>query len=203
MIGKSLVAIAASVGLVAAQEFLVQTGPFNLVLSSTVNKTLNGQILGACHAGAAVESLCLYTAVDDPSFYEFYFNTTAPPEQGETTLGLLTWNEVGNNFVYNEPLALITNPASNLAFPLIWPDESVQQTIAFTETDALGVLVSVDDTAKPPNVYPDGQAVLTERWVVCETYFQGYSYTALQWVLGDRKPQNPSCQAVTVKKVSV
>lgn len=201
MLAKTM-ALSTAVGIVAAQsDYLNQSAPFNLVLSSTVNTTLEGQKLGACHTGAAIESLCVYPGSFSDEFYTFYFNTsTTLPE---TPTGLLTWTLESGTIDFNEAVTLLYNTASNLAFPMIYPSSTSQQTFTFTDEDLLAVPAYVNDAIENPAPYETGVTYWDNRWVVCQTYWSGYSYTALQWVLGDQEPQNPSCVAVTVKRVFI
>ncbi|KAI3319657.1 hypothetical protein HD806DRAFT_508670 [Xylariaceae sp. AK1471] len=206
MCSQMLLFLATAYGLAVAQsDYPIQSAPFNLVLSSTVNSTLNGIKLAGCHAGALVEALCIdQPSVSTPEFQTLYFNTSTTPPLDPNTLvsGLLTRREPGNP-AYSESMALLNNPASNLAFPMIWPSNEMRSFIAFTTEDLLAVPASVNDAITPPGPYRTGTTFWNNRWQICQTYFQGYSYVALQWTLGDREPQNPSCQAVTVKRVFV
>ncbi|KAI1860479.1 hypothetical protein JX265_009878 [Neoarthrinium moseri] len=204
MFTKTL-ALLSALGLATAQSnYPFQSAPFNLVISSSINETLNGRKLGGCHSGAAVESLCLYDGAAQESFYTFYFNTTSDATDPDTLqTGLLTWNLPLGDGTFNEPMSFRYNPASNLAFPFIWPSYDDAQPVAFTTEDLLAVPAYVNDAIEPPTPYRGGVTFWNNRWVVCQTYWQGYSYTALQWVLGNQAPQNPSCDAVTVKRVFI
>ncbi|KAI0124047.1 hypothetical protein BJ170DRAFT_637991 [Xylariales sp. AK1849] len=194
--------LSAALGLAAAQNtYLNQSAPFNLVLSSTTNETLNGLKLGACHSGAGIESLCLYDGTD-LSFSSFYFNTSGPADPTTEQQGLLNWYLVGGNFVENEAVSFEYNTASNLAFPLLYPSADDAQPLAFTE-DLLAVPAYVDDSYGSPGPYRSSPTFWNNRWAICRTYYAGYTYTALQWVLGSSTPQNPSCDYVTVKRVYI
>ncbi|KAI2610836.1 uncharacterized protein GGS25DRAFT_529814 [Hypoxylon fragiforme] len=200
--------ILSTFGLASAQAtYLNQSAPFNLVLTSA-NSTFNGVKLQACHSGAAVESFCVGQTSSDPMFQTFFFNGSSEPPQDASHLptGLLTWTFTGGVPVFTSSTAMtfFYNQASNLAFPLIWPSQDNALPISFTEEDGLlAVGVNINDALSPPQPYEDYIAYLTGRWAICKTYWQGYGYEALQWVLGDQEPQNPSCQRVTVKRVWV
>ncbi|KAL7623817.1 hypothetical protein AAE478_005372 [Parahypoxylon ruwenzoriense] len=187
----------------AQSNYPDQSAPFNLVLSST-NKTLDGLKLAACHSGAAVESLCLDDSVRKPEFQTFFFNGSAEPPSEPAYLpsGLLTWTFTGGSppLTSSTALAFLYNEASNLAFPLIWPGDN-SQPVSFTDDELLAVAAAVNDAVSPPRPYENSATYLTDRWAICKTYWQGYGYVALQYVLGNREPQNPSCQSVTVKRV--
>ncbi|KAI1781241.1 hypothetical protein F4818DRAFT_398472 [Hypoxylon cercidicola] len=202
---RSILTMAAAFGLALAQtQYLNQSAPFNLVLSSE-NSTLDGLKLGACHSGAAVESLCVFANISTPQFLTFYLNGTAePPTQpGYLAAGLLTWMFTGGvpEFTQSTAMAFLYNEASNLAFPLIWPSADNSQPVSFTADGLLAVQASVDDTLSPPEPFENYVTYITDRWAICVTYWQGYDYTALQYVLGNQKPQNPSCELVKVRRV--
>ncbi|KAI2467771.1 hypothetical protein F4781DRAFT_400589 [Annulohypoxylon bovei var. microspora] len=199
--------LASAFGLALAQSnYPNQSAPFNLVLSSS-NSTLDGQKLAACHSGAAIESLCLDESVSTPEFQTFYFNGSAqaPTSPGFLPAGLITWTFTGGSppFTQNTAMAFFYNAASNLAFPLIWPSDDAAQPVAFTDAGLLAVGANTNDAVSPPKPFDNDITYLADRWAICVTYWQGYGYTALQYVMGDQKPQNPSCQYVSVKRVFV
>ncbi|KAI1396879.1 hypothetical protein F4819DRAFT_491095 [Hypoxylon fuscum] len=201
---RSILFLASVFGLALAQgDYSNQSAPFNLVLSSS-NSTLNGLKLAACHAGAAVESFCLDQSVQTPEFQTFFFNGSSSPPSDPNYLpaGLITWTFTGGQppLTSSTAMTFMYNPASNLAFPLIWPAEG-GQAVSFTEEGLLGIAANVNDAVSPPEPFENYVTYLTDRWAVCKTYWQGYGYTALQFVMGDQEPQNPSCQAVTVQRV--
>ncbi|XXG96942.1 hypothetical protein Hte_003233 [Hypoxylon texense] len=196
---------AAAFGLASAQtQYLNQSAPFNLVLSSE-NSTLDGLKLGACHSGAAVESFCVFANITTPQFLTFYLNGTGEPptNPGYLPAGLLTWTFTGGvpEFTQSTAMTFMYNEASNLAFPLIWPSSANAQPVSFTDEGLLAVQANIDDTLSPPEPFENYVTYLTDRWAVCTTYWQGYGYTALQYVLGNQKPQNPSCESVKVQRV--
>ncbi|KAI1766485.1 hypothetical protein GGR53DRAFT_486266 [Hypoxylon sp. FL1150] len=202
---RPIFTLAAVFGLASAQgTYPNQSAPFNLVVSSE-NSTLDGLQLGACHAGAAVESFCVFANITTPQFLTFYFNGSAEPPSDPAYLpaGLLTWTFTGGvpEFTSSTAMTFMYNTASNLAFPLIWPSADDAQAISFTDDGLLAVGANVDDTLSPPEPFENYVTYLTDRWAICKTYWQGYGYTALQYVLGDQKPQNPSCEYVKVQRV--
>ncbi|KAI1099644.1 hypothetical protein F4804DRAFT_321415 [Jackrogersella minutella] len=190
----------------AQSSYPNQSAPFNLVLSSS-NSSLNGLKLAACHSGASVESFCLDESVQTPEFQTFFFNASANPttSPGYLPSGLITWTFTGGTspFAENTAMTFFYNEASNLAFPLIWPSDVNAQPVSFTDEGLLGVGANINDAVSPPEPYENYITYFTDRWAICKTYWQGYGYTALQYVLGDQKPQNPSCQLVSVKRVFV
>ena len=78
---------------VLAQTYNNQSSPFLLKLVST-NQTLDGQYLGACHAGAAIETLCLIgndsTSINREAA-TFFWNYTLYDGRPSDT-GILIWN---------------------------------------------------------------------------------------------------------------
>ncbi|KAI1206232.1 uncharacterized protein F4807DRAFT_440404 [Annulohypoxylon truncatum] len=199
--------LATAFGLALAQSnYPNQSAPFNLVLQSS-NDTLNGQKLAACHSGALIESLCLDTSVSTPEFQTFYFNGSAqaPTTPGFLPSGLITWTFTGGSppLTTNTAMQFLYNAASNLAFPLIWPSTEGAQPVSFTDEGLLAVGANTNDAVSPPQPFENDIEYLADRWAICVTYWEGYGYTALQYVMGDKEPQNPSCQLVTIKRVYV
>ena len=74
--------------------------------------------------------------------------------------------------------------------------------VAFDENGLMNIQQYTDDTLEPGNEYLNGTRSLY-RWNICETYYTGYHYTALTWILGKHSAQNPTCQKVDVKRVFV
>ena len=212
---KFITAFLALAGVAAAQT--VQSKPFNLVLSSA-DKTLNGQILNACHTGAAIESLCVgYNGTD------FHFNTTKGSQaalKGFTPAGVLVWTlpscELSSPFrpqllialtsylffplaapiPESESMNFYVDPSTNVALPLFEPSYNAQY-VTFDSSNLMKIVVYLNDTKTPP---ADGDGRALDNWYVCETNFEGYTYETLAWALGTAKPQNPSCVKVSVER---
>jgi len=197
---SALALVAAVFTSTALAQYDNQSAPFNLVILSK-NSTINGSALLACHEGAAIEGLCpsysLHLGSAGASTYNFNTSSSdTTPSVNDT--GLLTYLLVGGNFQVSEPMQLSVNPTSNVAVPLFSPsDESTQ--VAFDAAGKLNIQGYIDDTTSPLGL---GVLKAYYRWYVCETYV-GYDYQTLGWVLGDKKPQNPSCQKVEVVRVFV
>ncbi|WPH03889.1 Hypothetical protein R9X50_00677200 [Acrodontium crateriforme] len=182
-------------GLAAAQT--VQSKPFNLIVENAQNKSINGLGFASCHEGAAIESLCL--GYDKATFY---LNTTQGGQSGVTgdgVPGVLNWNLKGSNFVESEGMSFFVDPSTNVALPLFEPAYQSQY-VAFDGKDLMNIQSYLDDTKSPPN---SEQARALYRWYVCNSNFEGYVYQTLNWVLGNGKPQNPSCQKVDIKRVFI
>ncbi|KAK4087937.1 hypothetical protein PCL_06652 [Purpureocillium lilacinum] len=184
-------------GLAAAQD--VQSKPFNLVLQSS-DKSLNGQQLAACHSGAAIESLCLAGSSGAKFFLNTTQGSTSPLKQYDPA-GVLIWNLPigGDGGVESEPMSFYTDPSTNVALPLFEPGYGRQYVAAESKTGRLAVLSYLDDSHTPPT----GDKVRAlSNWYVCQSYYTGYQYRTLNWVLGNgsQKPQNPSCVKVEVQR---
>lgn len=213
----SLACLSALAGFAFAQND-VQSKPFQLTLCTDDDKSLNGKTLSACHTGAAIESLCL---TEGPGS-KFRFNTTKGQEaeaKGYTASGKLVWDLVFSkstpsisrsreipNLIFplaaggkvSEPMYLSVEPSTNVALPLFTPSDTDIQYVAFDKkTEAMRIFSYLDDTKKPPK---STGAKALNRWYVCSTNYSGYQYKTLTWVLGNGKPQNPSCKKVDVKR---
>ena len=187
-------------------QYYNQSKPFHLVVVSK-NQTINGDTLSACHTGAAIESLCLSNSisVSKPNPIApatFYFNTSDSVVTPNATLGapgIVTY--VLNSIPpIPESLGLYPSFSSNVALPLLWPGDTEATTMAFDKNDLLNIQDYVDDKVNPP---VSGDYTAYYRWYSCSTYWQGYSYVTLSWVLGEGKPQNPSCVKIDVKRVFI
>ena len=198
-----IVGALALAGSQVSAQFLNQTAPFSLVLTSD-NTTINGSSLTLvpCHEGAAIEGLCiggpLSGAPSVPaSTFTFNFSSEATIDPTIGVVGLLTYELQGGNFNVSSPMELAYNPASNVAVPLLTPSENGQE-VAFDSEGKLAIAQYIDDTLAPAaNPY---NPKLLYRWSVCTTY-EGYTYTTLGWTLGKDAPQNPTCQEVDVVRV--
>lgn len=195
MFRSAVLSLAALVGLAAADcYYCTQQGPFKLQIESA-NATLNGQQFASCHSGAAIETLCVGYQGSD-----YYYNTTATPPTGDyPQQGLITWNLTYNtNQTESEPLTLQYSPFSNVAVPVLEPTEYNDAYFSFTSDGYLAIAQSIDDTVVPAAYVSPPK--LVQNWYVCQTYYGGYRYTTLAWVVGVDAPQNPSCQKVSVKR---
>jgi len=191
-----LLALAAS----ATAQYTNQSAPFYLVLLSS-NTTINGTALTACHEGAAIEGLCVGTALTSTSV-TYNFNTsisdvTYDPSIGEA--GYVTYSLVGGNFVESETMILYYTPTTNVALPLFEPVEADEDgiAVAFDEEGKMNIQGYENDTTFPVT---EGTTAYY-RWWVCETYYEGYTYQTLAWVMGVSEPENPTCVKVDVLQV--
>lgn len=78
----------------AVSAQIIQSRPFSIRLNSE-DKSVDGQYVGACHSGAAIESLCLSSRP-----VTMHFNTTT--NETDAT-GLLTWYLPGSAYILNPP----------------------------------------------------------------------------------------------------
>lgn len=181
-----------------------QSAPFHLVLVSE-DKKIDGDTLSTCHEGAAIESLCLSNSItgSKPNPFPaevFTFNTSDQVVTPNATLGApgwLTWKLIAGELEIPESLTLQIDPTTNVAHPQFFPGSLDATVLAFDTNNSLNIQGYVDDTQNPP-VAGDFRAYY--RWYACLTYYLGYQYQTVNWVLGEGKPQNPSCVKVDVKR---
>lgn len=148
-------ALALTATLASAQEYNTSK-PFTLKLTSS-NSTINGQFLDACHAGAAIEELCLAGTNGTANAYNtFALNTTDNSgysgEEYET--GVLVWTLEGANF--NESEGLVFNPSlsSNVVAPEFEPSYS-NDYVGFDDDDNMFIYSSYyDESEFTAGVYP-------------------------------------------------
>ncbi|KAJ4165222.1 hypothetical protein LMH87_006863 [Akanthomyces muscarius] len=176
--------ILASAMAVSAQD--IQSKPFNIQLTSD-DSTVNDKYIGACHSGAAIESLCL---TDRP--VTMHLNSTS--EQNLDN-GLLTWL-LPSNLPVDSAMHLVADPSSNVAQAVFYPGPSDGQYVQFTD-DKLALFSGIDDTKVPIEA---GTPKPIENWYICDSYYSSYRYKTLSWVYGKAGPQNPTCVKVTVKR---
>ncbi|EGO58266.1 hypothetical protein NEUTE1DRAFT_63973 [Neurospora tetrasperma FGSC 2508] len=184
-----------------------QDGPFNLKLKSD-DSSLDGKYLYACHAGAAIESLCL-GSTESPagsSSASFYYNYTVN-DNVPSNSGLLIWNLQANGqdgvITVSSPLSFNYDPGSNVATTLFMPSTSPSLNVAFDNEDQLFVPTYTDDSKYVPGQYPQNTgAIALQNWQACWAQVGGYYYNVLAWVTSGA-PKNPTCKAVKVAKVAV
>jgi hypothetical protein len=226
---KSLLSalFALTLSVVSAQEYNT-SAPFTLKLESD-NADINGQYLGACHAGAALEQLCLSGTDGTPVNYNtFTLNVTSSSTGFET--GPLVWNLQGDSFNVSSGLAFIQNLHSNVAVPWFTPSPS-NDYVGFDADNKLFIYsATYDESAFVAGEYPAGQPTVPTyqvsvalspwpgcfvlvclwdhmadlvlfQWYACYTY-TGYYYHALAWATSG-KPINPTCEAVNVTRTFV
>ncbi|KIW00351.1 uncharacterized protein PV09_08063 [Verruconis gallopava] len=203
MLSRSLLAGATLVSaFVSAQTYPNQTAPFSLKIVSADNATLNGASLFACHEGAAIEGLCnagqITTVPTDASLFTFNYSAASTVENADAgATGYLTYLLQASGVNVSEPLELTMLESSNVAHPIFSPSE-VGTAVAFDSKNLLNIQSYIDDTVTPPVA---GAFKAYYRWYICMTYFGGYTYQTLNWVLGSYPPQNPSCQKVDIQRV--
>ncbi|KAI5360511.1 hypothetical protein Slin14017_G086860 [Septoria linicola] len=195
---KSIIASAAALlsitSSVSAQT--TQSKPFTLEIQSS-NKTLNGKALTSCHEGAALEGLCIGNA---PS-QAYQFNTTDGQIVTNKDLGksgVLTYELQGNNFESSQGMGFIYNPSTNVAHAQFGTYQTAQ--IGFDKSNKLYVPSYYDDTVSPPK---QGTETALYHWYICNYAYAAYGYETLNFVTGNGKPQNPSCQKVDVVRKAV
>ncbi|KAK0621452.1 hypothetical protein B0T17DRAFT_508801 [Bombardia bombarda] len=201
-----LATLLASSAAVLAQDYN-QTDPFFLKVTSPTNADVDGTFLYSCHAGAAIQTLCLGTKDTPTSLVSagFFYNYTVYDGQAASS-GLLVWNlpytsgETGEPATVSLPLNLNYNPGSNVASTLLQPGyDSVS--VAFAGSN-LVIPSYIDDSTfvagQRPNI--TGATTPLTQWYACWVYVGSYYYNALAWVTNGA-PHNPTCQAVSVVRV--
>ncbi|KAF1966432.1 hypothetical protein BU23DRAFT_603560 [Bimuria novae-zelandiae CBS 107.79] len=199
---KSTFVLAAFASGALAQIYNQSSVPFRLFLKSD-NETLNGQSLGACHQGAAIEGLCPsgHTREDGAEDYNtFYQQTALEPVYNlpdNDTYGPLVWNlTVNGGEIVPSYMTMDPYIDSNIVNPTFGPGNSSFTSVAFTAGGCMYNPVWLDDTVSPP-VFLD-EAKKVENWYTCLTR-TNYLYVTLSWKIGlTGEPQNPSCERALV-----
>jgi hypothetical protein len=199
-----LVSVLTAITLRVTAQFTNQSAPFHLILHSD-NKTYNNLALFPCHEGAGIEALC--PGPFAPSSSVFRFNTSSNEIKSNSSLGeqgLLTWDLSvnGGDLNISQSMNLYYDPITNVAVPMFEFGYQVTY-VAFDDQSRMNIQSYIDDTKFPPrpNENPYGPLKAYYRWYVCETYYIGYLYKTLAWVLGSHSPENPTCVRVTVTRV--
>ncbi|ROW12067.1 hypothetical protein VMCG_00497 [Cytospora schulzeri] len=189
-----------TVSSVSAQEYNT-SAPFVLKLDSTV-ANISGQYLSACHAGAAIEQLCLAGSDIPANNYGTYtLNVSLASSSDETyETGPLVWILPTSTLNVSSGLVFSHDLTSNIAVPLFEPSSSTDY-VGFDEDDKLFIYSSYyDQSTFVSGIYPTQVApVPLYQWYACYTYNLGYYYNALAWVTSG-KPDNPTCTAVNVTR---
>ncbi|EJP68457.1 hypothetical protein CRV24_004301 [Beauveria bassiana] len=186
-------------GLAAADD--IQSKPFKLILDSADGR-INGKSISSCHSGAAIEALCIGGSTND-AYQTYYLNTTegsTSPVEGYGPSGKLVWNIPLQGTTESEAMQFFYEPYTNIAHPLFEPSY-VATYVAFGDKDnELAIFSYIDDTVSPPKT---GEFKALKQWYACITDYSGYRYQSLNWVVGNGKPQNPSCIKTEVKRVFI
>ncbi|KAK4499167.1 hypothetical protein PRZ48_009679 [Zasmidium cellare] len=213
---SAIISTAAALSLASGSlaQTYTQSRPFKLVVQST-DKSVNNKILEACHEGAGIEGLCVENSEKLTSYNTYVFNTTSGTVVSDQNLGptgLLIYElqadktngEKTPSSQYSpsnlttlpesEPMQFFSDPSTNVALPLFEPTQTGQQ-VGFDKQNKLHVQSSLNDTVDPPT---STKVRGLYRWYVCKTNFEGYVYETLAWVLGNGKPENPTCKKVDV-----
>ncbi|KAG6365117.1 hypothetical protein INS49_006724 [Diaporthe citri] len=191
--------LALTLSVVSAQEYNT-SAPFTLKLESD-NEDLNGQFLGACHAGAAIEQLCLSGTDGTPVNYNtFTLNVTSGSTDFET--GPLVWILRGADFNLSSGLSFSQNLHSNVAVPTFTPSPSYDY-VGFDADNKLFIYSGpYDESTFVAGEYPVGAPSVPQyQWYACYTY-TGYYYHALAWATTG-EPINPTCEEVNVTRTFV
>lgn len=199
LLALSILAIAATC------QFTTQSDRFGLLVVSD-NSTINGTLLGACHEGAAIQGLCITSATPvapQSNYTSFYHNISAanPTYNVSDSPGPIIYKwTAGGNLAVQSSLRLIFSPGSNVAVPIFSPGTTDTGYFSFDACNNLYIQRNLDDTVIPPR-YLETPAK-DQNWYICLTRY-AYLYETLAWRAGGGSPQNPSCQKVTIKRVTI
>lgn len=145
-------AIALAASLASAQDFNTSL-PFTLTLSSD-DGDIDGQLLGACHAGAAIEELCLAGTNDTATSYNTFTHNTTDSSGSTYPVGPLAWLLQGSGFSVSSGLAFNALLDSNVITPAFYPGPSTDY-VGFDDDDQLFVYSGYyDESTFEPGVYP-------------------------------------------------
>lgn len=153
----ALLAALGSFSLQASAQDYNTSAPFVLQLSSD-NDTISGQVLGACHSGAAIEQLCLAGNDTTPASYNtFYLNVSANANvpEGQYETGMLVWILQGSGFNLSEPLTFTARTLdTNVVSPQFQPVNQ-GSLLGFDDEDKLFMYSgNYDDTTFVPYESP-------------------------------------------------
>jgi len=198
---KTLATLLATTATTAYAFNYTLSKPFNLILVSE-NATLSGQYLSPCHWHVLTEGLCPTTQIEEPNVAiraSFNHNYTAPYENlPNVTEGSLTW-VLGAGESTQVPMTLqIRNTLfTNVALPMLNGFADYGVFVSFDENGLLYMSGTADDRVVPID---DSVVKRYYRWFVCNTLYNSYRYQTLVWVLGEAKPENPTCIKVEVRR---
>ncbi|KAJ9155053.1 hypothetical protein NKR23_g2266 [Pleurostoma richardsiae] len=198
VISATLLALAASA---AAQRYNT-SAPFALKIESA-NATLDGVYLSSCHAGAAIEELCLAGTTAPGSYGTYYHNTTADLDVEGFHTGPLFWNLPANvdGVLQNvsSGLSFLYRPFGSVALPLLQPG-SGEINVGFDADAKLFISNDLIESTFTDSSYPNYTAPFpVYQWFACFNYNLGYYYQSLGWATTG-VATNPTCQPVNVTR---
>lgn len=200
----SLVALGASTVLAQQDQ---QTGPFALRLSAS-SSSLDGQYLVACHAGAAIEALCLLGSDEfttDEGYTSFYLNTSSG-----SSYGSLLWNLPIEDGDTTEEVPSIMSLAydlgTNVAVPYFEPS-SVATPAGLTSDGELYLWTAFNDAYAVADADASADIIDDPRnltqWYACYSAIgDSYYDHIIAWVTSGES-HNPTCQSVKIFKEDI
>ncbi|PHH70676.1 hypothetical protein CDD82_6974 [Ophiocordyceps australis] len=182
-------------GAMAATAQDIQSSPFQLVIQSVQDETLNGHRITACHIGGAIDSMCLAEA-DGATFFSNTSQGLLSPLEGYEPASVLVWNFAGASRSISKPMSFYHDPSTNVAMPLFHAGYASRQQVTFDKAGRLAIISHMDDSKHPPAF----KAKALQNWFVCKNYENTSKRMSLAWVVGrgDVSPQNPTCVKVRV-----
>ncbi|KAF2640857.1 hypothetical protein P280DRAFT_507439 [Massarina eburnea CBS 473.64] len=206
---KLVFALAVFLNGIALAQRDANSKPFRLFIKSS-NSTINGTALGACHQGAAIEGACITSdrITDPPRSYTTFYHSEWANEPANDLPGILFYNlTLGGsqpNSTRQVPSAMQFESiaTSDIAWPNFSPKNITNTYVYFAkDCEEMYIPLNLDDTVSPPAYLEKTKKV--QNWYVCLTRWS-YLYTTLNWKFGvTGKPQNPSCQKVSVYRVFI
>jgi hypothetical protein len=203
----SLLSLAAASTVSAQAQYTNQSAPFTLQVANSANASLDGAYFFACHAGAAIEGICLSTTNVSAASTTFYFNTTDTDSTegagSDTSQGVLVWNLPLSSGIdgvdHVSQAASFPFPAgSNVVVPTFGFGQG--EVVQFTDGNNLTIRSWNHDQDYVQGEFPTSSSEPTDlsNWYVCWTGVGvGYTYEALVWVTAG-EPLNPTCQKIDV-----
>jgi len=82
-------------------------------------------------------------------------------------------------------MQLFVDPLYNVAIPLLFPGSDQYNVVTWSNHSKL--LIGYYEGPKE------------DRWYICTTHYS-YTYQTLAWIIGKGKPENPTCQKVSVHR---
>ena len=144
--------VSLTVSLVSAQEYNT-SAPFALKLESS-NANISGTYLSSCHAGAAIEELCLAGTTVPANDYGTYMLNVSTSSGADENEGILVWNLPTNSINVSSGLIFSPSLYSTVVTPLFEPSYS-SNTVAFDEDDKLFIYSGYyDESTFVAGVYP-------------------------------------------------
>ncbi|KAI4624567.1 hypothetical protein J4E83_004242 [Alternaria metachromatica] len=167
--------------------YTIQSDPFNLVLISE-DPSLDGKTLSACHAGAAVFTLCPTLSEEGAQYPVILTHNTTDTAITNTfgTQGILSWTIPYDPYPIDLSVLLQPQDIVPLSIAQLAMTYSGDGSLSFDNNDILNFQNPITWGAEKPGM---GEWTGYYRWWVCFTYYgTGYVRQTLVWGTGVGKP---------------